>query len=85
MKSYIEARAVELGKLMVKHNYTIRELAKLSSYSKSSVHTDLRERLPEVNLSLYHKVDAVLEYHINTRHIIGGEATKNKWKDSKRK
>ena len=47
--------------------------------SKSTVHKDLTERLPEINAELAKQVKEILEYHKSVRHIRGGEATRRKY------
>jgi len=59
---------------------TVRAVAKKSGYSKSTVHKDLTERLKLVNEALAKEVSEVLAYHKSIRHIRGGEATKQMWK-----
>mgnify|MGYP004517392755 FL=1 len=58
---------------------TIREIAKLVKVSKSTVHKDLQDRLPEIDINLYRKVQEILQYHLEIRHINGGNATKLKY------
>ena len=60
--------------------HTIREIAKKFNVSKSTVHKDLHERLLEIDSNLYYEIDSILKYHIDIRHIRGGEATKKKYK-----
>lgn len=55
-------------------------IAKEFGVSKSTVHKDLTERLPELNSELANQVKEILEYHKSIRHIRGGEATKRKYK-----
>jgi putative DeoR family transcriptional regulator (stage III sporulation protein D) len=59
---------------------TIRRIAQINGYSKSTVFKDLTERLPKINISLYQKVRHVLEYHDAVKHIRGGEATAESYK-----
>ena len=49
-------------------------------YLFTSVHKDLRERLPHFNQPLYLQVQAVLEENKAQRHIRGGLATRKKYK-----
>lgn len=49
MKDYIEERAVEIGTYIVETNATVRQTAKKFGVSKSTVHKDITERLPQVN------------------------------------
>lgn len=58
---------------------TIRELAKLMNISKSTVHKDLHERLLYIDKESYKKVKEILDYHLEIRHINGGEATRLKY------
>lgn len=55
---------------------TIRETASFFNISKSTVHKDLKERLLEIDINKYAIVKKIMEEHINTRHIRGGEATR---------
>lgn len=61
---------------------TIREIAKVFNVSKSTVHKDLHERLIDIDYSLFEKIDSILKYHIDIRHIRGGESTKKKYKNA---
>ena len=58
---------------------TIREIASIFKVSKSTVHKDLHERLLYVNKELYNMVNDILQYHIDVRHIRGGQSTKKKY------
>ena len=61
---------------------TIRELAKIFNVSKSTVHKDLHERLADIDVALYEEINDILRYHIDIRHIRGGESTKKKYKNA---
>jgi len=76
----IRKRCLELGELVQETGLTVRAVAKKSGYSKSTVHKDLTERLKLVNEALYKEVGEILAYHKSIRHIRGGEATKQMWK-----
>ncbi len=58
---------------------TIRNIAKIFKVSKSTVHKDLNERLHDVDVELYSKVSDILKYHIDIRHLRGGESTRRKY------
>ncbi len=64
---------------------TVRMIAKEFGVSKSTVHKDLTERLPEINPELANQVKEILEYHKAIRHLRGGEATKIKYKRKNKK
>ena len=79
MNKKIINRVVEEGKYMLETGKTVREMVKVFGISKSTIHKDLRERLLEVDSELYSKVSNVLQYHMDIRHIRGGEATRKKF------
>lgn len=84
MKDYIEERAKELAKHCIENKATVREMAKVFSVSKSTVHKDLAERLKKIDSHLYEQVQIVLQYNKDARHIRGGEATRRKYLRMKR-
>lgn len=77
------ARAVELGKYIVQTQCTVRDAAKQYGMGKSTVHKDVTERLPLIDRELAEKVRRILDYNLSVRHLRGGEATKQKCKNSK--
>ena len=78
-----KTRAVLLGEYMVNKSATVRSTAKQFGISKSTVHKDLTEHLPEQSPTLYEKVRKILEKNKEERHIRGGLATKEKYLHSK--
>ena len=80
MHDYIKERTIKIGRSLVETRQTVRTIAKEFGVSKSTVHKDLTERLPEINPELANQVKMILEYHKSVRHLRGGEATKVKYK-----
>ena len=80
MKADPEQRAVQLGEYIAAHNATVRAAAAAFGCSKSTVHKDLQDRLPQFNRSLYLQVKEVLDVNKAQRHIRGGMATRKKYK-----
>lgn len=80
MHDYIKERTIKIGRYFVETQNTVRTIAKEFGVSKSTVHKDLTERLPEINPELASKVKEILEYHKSIRHLRGGEATRIKYK-----
>ena len=80
MNSIIIKRVLEEANYILETKKTIREIASVFNVSKSTVHKDLHERLQDINIELFDKVDDILKYHIDVRHIRGGESTKKKYK-----
>ena len=60
---------------------TVREAAKAFELSKSTLHKDLSERLPEINKQLYLRIKDILDFNLAERHLRGGEATKKKYNE----
>lgn len=79
MKDYIEERAVEIGKFIIKEKATVRETAKKFGISKSTVHKDVTERLTKINPILAEDAKKVLDVNKSERHIRGGLATREKY------
>lgn len=80
MKGNIEERACTLARYIIENKATVRAAAKKFNISKSTVHKDISERLPQFNRSLYLQARAVLEVNKAQRHIRGGIATRKKYR-----
>ena len=80
MNSLIIRRVIDEANYMLDTKKTIREIAKIFNVSKSTVHKDLHERLIDIDYNLFKEIDGILKYHIDIRHIRGGESTKKKYK-----
>lgn len=79
MKNDILKRVLDETYHIIDTGDTIRDIARLYSVSKSTVHKDLNERLLEVDKILYKEVDKILQHHLEIRHIRGGESTRIKY------
>ncbi len=79
MQEYIEKRVLEICDYIIQNGATVRQAAAQFGVSKSTVHKDLTERLPELNKERYELVKAVLENNKAERHLRGGEATRQKY------
>lgn len=80
MRCYIEERTIELANYIIKNKCTVREAAKKFGISKSTVHKDITERLSEINLSLANEIRSILLENKQERHIRGGCATREKYR-----
>ena len=83
MKGYIEERAVDIACYIVHENATVRQAAKRFGISKSTVHKDVTTRLGTINPALAQAVRVVLDVNKQERHIRGGLATKDKYKEKR--
>ena len=79
MKGNIEERACALAQYMIENRTTVRDAARKFGVSKSTVHKDISERLPQFNRILYLQVKEILEVNKAQRHIRGGIATRKKY------
>ena len=81
MENPIYKRTVEEADYMIETGKTVREIADIFKVSKSTVHKDLHERLVDIDPIKFDKVNKILQYHVDVRHIRGGESTKKKYKN----
>ena len=83
MADTIEDRACELAVYIIETGATVRTAAKHFGVSKSTVHKDLSQRLPQYNKRLYGQVRQILDKNKAQRHIRGGMATRKKYQQVK--
>jgi putative DeoR family transcriptional regulator (stage III sporulation protein D) len=77
--SNVDSRVMYEAQLMLEGKRTVREVAKIIGFSKSTVHNDMINRLKFIDYELYIKIKELLQYNKKIRHIRGGEATKKKY------
>lgn len=80
MEDILKQRTCDLAVYIIENHATVRNAAKHFGISKSTVHKDLSQRLPQYNKSLYLQARAVLDINKAQRHIRGGLATRAKYK-----
>lgn len=83
MNDTARIRSVELSEYIVKNKSTVRAAAKVFGVSKSTVHTDVTQKLEEIDPGLCREVREILDINKAQRHIRGGIATREKYKGSK--
>lgn len=81
--SSIELRTIKEAEYIILTKHTIRQTAKKFNISKSTVHNDLKFRLPKIDKNLHLKVQSILQEHFEEKHIKGGQATKHKFEIKK--
>ena len=84
MHTNIEQRACDLAVYIIENTSTVRAAAAQFGISKSTVHKDVSERLLKINPALASEVRVILDENKAERHIRGGQATKLKYKLSKK-
>lgn len=70
-----------LAQYIIEKEATVRQAAARFGISKSTVHKDITYRLKQQNSALYRQVRAVLAKNKNERHIRGGMATREKYRE----
>lgn len=75
----IYLRAKRSAEYIIEHRCTIREAASFLGYGKSTLHTDITQRLKKEDFELYKKVKVILDENYTVKHLRGGESTKNKY------
>ena len=83
MNDLARIRSVELGEYIVKNRSTVGAAAKVFGISKSTVHTDVTQKLEEIDPVLSKEVREILDINKAQRHIRGGIATREKDKGKK--
>ena len=76
----MEERAERLAQYIIENRTTVRAAAQKFGISKSTVHKDISERLPQFNRVLYLQVKEILEVNKAQRHIRGGKKKKKKYR-----
>ena len=80
MKQHIAGRVLACAEYMLKTGSTVRGCAEWFGISKTTVHKDMRARLPLIDAQLAQAVDGLLDVNRKQRHMRGGQATKLKYK-----
>lgn len=83
MNTAARQRAKELGVYIAENGVTVRAAAKTFGISKSTVHTDVTQKLKNIDPQLWEKVRRVLDENKAQRHIRGGNATREKYRKQK--
>ncbi|MBQ8556599.1 MAG: sporulation transcriptional regulator SpoIIID [Clostridia bacterium] len=79
MDETICRRCLDVAQYMLEHRATVRQAAKAFELSKSSVHKDMCQRLPQIDARLARRVAMLMAYNKAVRHLRGGEATKRRY------
>jgi putative DeoR family transcriptional regulator (stage III sporulation protein D) len=83
MKNYDDIIIAEANYLL-DHKATVRQAAEYFGRCKSSIHDDMRKRLPHINESLAIEVSHLLATNLAERSTRGGKALANKYANIRR-
>lgn len=79
MQEHIRERVLTLSDYIIESGATVRQTASKYGISKSTVHKDMTERLPQLNEVTASRVRSILDKNKAQRHLRGGEATRQKY------
>lgn len=79
MDEAIAQRCIAEARYMLRHRTTIRQTAAAFQLSKSGIHKDMLQHLPQADAALAREVAALLAYNKSVRHLRGGEATRRRY------
>ena len=80
MNDRIAQRIFEEAKFILDTGATVRACAKKAGVGKTTVHKDMRERLPLLDAEAAKRVGKILDKNRSERHLRGGEATRRKFR-----
>lgn len=83
MREDVRLRVMQAAEHILESGATVRACAAKYGVSKTTIHKDMRERLPKLDGELSKEVDAVLKKNLEERHIRGGAATREKFRRSR--
>lgn len=81
MNDLVEERVKTLGLYIAEEGATVRAAARKFGVSKSTVHKDVSQRLEKLDPALYGQVRGILDLNKSERHIRGGMATREKYRN----
>ncbi len=79
VKDYMIERINMISDYILETGSTVRAAAAHFKVSKTTVHKDMRERLPRLNPARARQVSRVLDGNREARHLRGGNATRLKY------
>ncbi len=79
MREEVRLRVMQAAEHILETGATVRACAVKFGVSKTTIHKDMRERLPGVDEELSKQVDVILRRNLEERHLRGGDATRKKF------
>lgn len=79
MRDEVRLRVMQAAEHILETGATVRSCAAKFGVSKTTIHKDMRSRLPELDAQLSVEVDRILKKNLQERHLRGGDATRRKF------
>lgn len=73
-------RVLQAAEHILETGATVRACAGKFGVSKTTIHKDMRDRLPQIDGGLSREVDRILKKNLEERHLRGGAATRAKYR-----
>lgn len=83
MREEVRLRALRVAEHILETGATVRACAAKFGVSKTTIHKDVTERLKRLDAGLAAEARAVLERNKRERHIRGGMATREKYREKR--
>lgn len=80
MEDYLKKRIIAEANYIKTTKDTLRDAATKFNVSKSTIHTDLSERLKKIDENLSKEIAGIFDEHNKYKHIRGGKTTQEKYK-----
>ena len=80
VREEVRLRVMQAAEHILETGATVRACAVKFGVSKTTIHKDMRDRLPRMDEKLSAQVDEVLRRNLSERHLRGGDATRQKFK-----
>ena len=77
----ISSRTLSEAKYIIETGCTLRQCAVVFKTGKSTVHTDMTQRLPTLDKKMWERVSKILLFNGSVKHIRGGMSTRKKYAD----
>lgn len=79
MREEVQLRVMQAAEHILETGATVRACAGKFGVSKTTIHKDMRQRLPLLDTELGRQVDEILKKNLQERHLRGGDATRRKF------
>lgn len=84
MREEVRLRVEQAAAYILRTGATVRACAGRMGVSKTTIHKDMRRRLPLLDAQKSEQVDAILKKNLEERHLRGGDATRRKYLELKK-
>lgn len=84
MREEVRLRVEQAAAYILRTGATVRACAVRMGVSKTTIHKDMRSRLPLLDAQKSEQVDAILKKNLEERHLRGGDATRRKYLELKK-